>query len=158
MYVCSLYKLSHVCYSISFTHSLSRYWWAEISGKCSEVRTDLVCSLWICSLLNGPSYGSSLQQEGSCRLRTLFHLPWLLPPPQETSLPMGKSHLLTTSQRNPGQLYDNNTYSSPILPQFWLIFFIHSKDTNVKGRSMKPILFSVWGLAMLSCIEGSLVS
>lgn len=34
-----------------------------------------VHSLWISSLLSGPSYGSPLQQEGSCLLRTLFHLP-----------------------------------------------------------------------------------
>lgn len=34
-----------------------------------------VHSLWVSSLLGGPSCGSPLQQEGSCLLRTLFHFP-----------------------------------------------------------------------------------
>lgn len=82
-------------------------------------------SLWIYSLLSGPSCGPSLQ-EGSSLLRTLFHssLYGFYHLPQETSLPMGKSHLLTISQGNSGQLCDKHTLPSfhPSL-NFGLFFF-----------------------------------
>lgn len=45
MYVWSLCKLSHACSSIGFAYSQSRYWWAEISCKCSEVKIGLVCAV-----------------------------------------------------------------------------------------------------------------
>ena len=34
-----LNEISHVCYPFSFIHSQDRYWRAEESGKCPEVRT-----------------------------------------------------------------------------------------------------------------------
>lgn len=65
MYTWSLYKLSHTCDSIGFTHSLSRYWWTELSGNCSAVKIGLVCT--VCEFLvywAGPAMGLPFSKRG----------------------------------------------------------------------------------------------
>lgn len=148
--------------------SASHIPWAdseELSYQASVQRWKLV---WCVQFVNfqstewaqlwvSPSAGGVLPSKNYAPLHSL----WLLLPPQETSFPMRKSHLLTTCQGHLEQLHDNHTYFLlPLLPKcgLFLCSFISLQEMDVKRRSMKPTLLSAWGSVTFQHVKGSLAS
>ena len=126
-----------------FTHSLSRFWWAELSGKCSEVKIGLVCSVMNFQSIEWTQLRVPLRLEGSCLLRTVlrstrygfYHLPRRLHFLWERAAYW--QHVRDTQSSFVVITHISSLHSSPLWAYFFVLSF-NSKEIDAKRRPTKP--------------------